>query len=205
MIVSWDTELQAEPALRAVAEEYDAFPTPDVLITGAMPTRRHPEREAVAAYLAFGGWTSGSFAGPSPMSPLTADSIERDAAPVRMRCRDVVYAPTGLPRGRRTLDLSFGLPPAGLDEPTLAVVPGTQGRGALQIGKNLIVSSNAFAIDAVLAAGTRGIRARLAVGVLFAEDMDAAAFRVDEGLLGGQELTALRQLLRTVNLELNPR
>lgn len=200
MIISWrhDDELSAEPG------EYDAFPPVGSLRIGTRPMQLSPDREAIASYLAFGAWNSGDLALPRAVSPATAEAIEADAIPVRVRPRDIRYVPMALPRGRRTVDLVFDRP--GTDSPaeTIAVVPTTGMRGALAAGRSMTIASNAFALDAAAETGSPCFRARLAVAVFFSEDMevDALHLQVDSSPCT-EEAVRLRALLSSVNLGLH--
>lgn len=200
MILSWDGEPGAGPALGARVEEYDAFPPVASLLLDALPARRLPDREAIAGYLAFGRWASGDITLPAAPSPFVAEALEKDAHPVRLRARGVEYTPRAVPRGERTVTVRFDLPTMPPEHPTLALVPSTAAHGVFAAGELLVVPSNAFVLDH--AAPSR-LRARLAVAVLFSADIDADLLQVPPGMLDEAEHERLARLLQSVNLELD--
>lgn len=203
MIIRWETEAGTTPSLSAHPDEYDAIPSLRALLMDALPAERHPDREALAAYLSFGRWISGDLVLPKSLSPLTAEAIEVDARPVRARPREVAYTPQRLPRGRLKVMVRFGLPAELPVEPTLAIVPNVVAQGVFRTGQLLVVPSNAFALDRARAEPAESVRARLAVAVLFAADIDADILKVDGEGLPSDEARRLVSLLRCVNLELD--
>lgn len=199
MRISWIYDENGAPRLQPEPEEYDAFPPVDSLLLDALPARRDPDREALAAYLVFGRWASGEITLPAAPSPQLAGAIERDAHPVRVRPRDVESTPRALPRGESLVDVVFDLPDLTPSTSTLAVVPGTAARGMLQAADLLLVPSNAGVLDGI---GAESLRARLGVAVLFAADIDADVLRLARGALTSEEHVRLAALLLSVNLEL---
>lgn len=198
MILEWHETEQSMSSLVAQPEEYDAFPPVNALLIDALPKLRHPDREALAGYLAFGRWTSGDLVLPDPLSPHVAEAIEADALPIRLRPRNVVLTPRALPRGERAVALHFGAPCNSPTSPALAVVPSTLARGVSDVGSKLVVPSNAFVLDH---GDSPQVRARLAVAVLFAADVDADSVHLDGSLVPRDEAVRLSALLHSVNLE----
>lgn len=199
MILEWTTTPEGLPALVATRHEYDAVSPAASLRIDALPSERHPDREAMAGYLAFGRWASGDLVMPWPLSPVVAEAIEDDASPIRLRLRDVAYAPRSVPQGCRRINLCLEPTSAPLDDDTLVVVPSTRAAGESITGSTLVIPSNAFILDA----GSVGsIRARLAVAVLFAADVDADVLVLCGTGLAPREESRLAALLHSVNLEL---
>lgn len=200
MIIRW----KGETALEPTAGEYDAIPPLNALHLGAGPRTLSADREAIAAYLAFGAWTSGDLTLPRPLSPATAEAIERDALPIRIRPREVQYAPTALPRGSRSVEVFTDHPPGPTDDVTIVVLPNVGTDGALRSRTSLTISSNAVALDMAARPGEESCRARLAIAVLVAEDMDADQLRLHApSPLPEVEVNRLRALLSSVNLGLD--
>lgn len=206
MILQWTAAPDGRPSLLATRQEYDAFPPVEALVVDALPSQRHPDREAMAGYLVFGRWASGDLLVPEPLSPVVAEAIEVDASPIRLRPRDVDYTPRAVPQGRRRITVRFELPAAPPADATLAVVPSTRTEGVSSWGSALVIPSNAFVLDAVAGPDTmetQSVRARAAVAVLFAADVEADVLELDGVELPAQEEARLAALLHAVNLELS--
>lgn len=199
MILSWETHEHGAASLRAQVQEYDAFPPVDALLIDALPVERHPDREALAGYLAFGRWTSGDLVLPDGPSPLLAEAIEKDSLPVRVRPREVAYVPRRLPHGRRRVSVLDEIPPEPATEHVLVIAQSPLARGVFASGQQMIVPSNAFALGN--SAPSR-LRALLAVAVLFAADVDADVLRLSVEQVPPGEAARLAALLQCVNLEL---
>lgn len=202
MIVEWTQFEGARHALTAAPQEYDAVPPVPALIVDGAPRHLDPDRLALVAHLAFGRWTSGDLTLPEQgASPTVAEAIEDDALPVRVRAHPVQYAPRALARGTREVAVSASLPSGHGPAPRIAVVPSTVAEGTLRTGDTVVVSSNAFLLDAT-AGPVPSFRARLAVAVLFAEDQGAAVLRVPGVAVEAAGSARLGALLRSVNLSL---
>ena len=200
MIVSWDVLDDGSPSLAAHVQEYDASPPVSSLMIDALPSHRHPDREALACYLAFGRWTSGDLVLPEGPSPLVAEAIERDSLPTRVRPREVIYTPRSLPQGRHRVSVVDAVPSAPCADRLLAVVPSPTAKGVFASGRQLIIPSNAFALGD---GTTSRRRALLAVAVLFAADIDADVLCLSGGRLPQEEAARLGDLLQCVNLQLD--
>lgn len=203
MIVSWDEDREQGCALAATPEEYDAFPPVCALMLDDAPRVIDPDRVALASYLAFGDWSSGDLVVPHDVSPAAADAIERDARPLPIRPRPVEYAARALPESLGSVDVRFGLPVAPSTRPVLAVVPSTLAHGVFRTGTTTIVPSNAFILDGARDMTTPRIRARLAVAVLFAQEVGASTLRITEAESEPEELARLQALTRSVNLHVS--
>lgn len=201
MIVTWDDARDRGHALQATPEAYDAFPPVNALVLDDLPRMRDPDRVALASYLAFGAWSSGSFVVPHDLSPTAAEAIEADARPLPIRPCPVEYAARALPRTFETVDVRFRLSPEPAEHPVLAVVPNTLAHGVFRTNATTIVPSNAFVLDSARASVGPCIRARLAVAVLFAEDVGASALRIADAVSDAAELARLQALTRSVNLD----
>lgn len=187
-------------SLVAERSEYDALPPVDTLQVDFTPVAVNPDRLAVAAYLAFGAYSSGEFVLPQKFSPATAEAMEQDSAPVQLRPYPVEYYPKALTVGQATASLSFELG-ALADGSALVVLPADRYNGMITSPNKLLVSSNAFLFDA-LGSEEAGIRARLAVAVLFAEDLGIDTFTVDGSSIAPTERQALVRLLSACRLGL---
>ena len=206
MILEWSTSPEGTPSLAATRQEYDAVAPAPALLLDALPSQRHPDREALAGYLAFGRWAGGDLLVPEPLSPVVAEAIEVDASPIRLRPRDVVYAPRAVPQGSHQIGVRFDLPIApptdasvAVAPSTVAVVPSTVAAGVTSRRSTHVVPSNAFVLDS---SNPGSIRARLAVAVLFAADLDADVLELGGIDLPAGEEARLAALLHAVNLEL---
>lgn len=200
MILSWESHEGGAVSLVARVQEYDAIPPIDSLKIDALPSRRHPDREVLASYLAFGRWTSGDLVVPDGPSPLVAEAIEQDASPMRVRPREVTYAARSLPHGRYRVSVVDYLPSTQSPDRQLAVVPNVLARGVFETARQFIVPSNAFALGEEPASRLRSL---LAVAVLFAADIDADALCVKIDGVSPEDVARLVALLQCVNLELD--
>lgn len=199
MILSWESHEGGSASLVARVQEYDATPPISSLMIDALPSNRHPDREALAGYLAFGRWTSGDLVMPDGPSPLVAEAIEQDSLPTRVRPREVMYVPRSLPHGRHRVSVLETIPSGPSPDRLLAIVPSPLARGVFASGQQLIVPSNAFALGD---GPTSRRRSLLAVAVLFAADIDADVLCLDRGGVSSAEAERLATLVHCVNLEL---
>lgn len=199
MILTWTSSPPDDIALLAQPQEYDALAPVDGLTLDALPTHRHPDREAIAGYLAFGRWSSGDMRFPEPVSPFVAEAIEDDALPVKVRPRGVTYAPRASPLGTRGATVRFDLPTDSTTGPVIAVVPSTIAQGHSASSSRVVIPTNAFVLDHGEAPS---IRARLAIAVLFASDIEADVLEVEGVSVPPKEALRLSALLHTVNLGL---
>lgn len=157
--------------------EYDAEPPVRSMLLDHGPTHKNPEREAIAAYLAFGRWASGDFVLPRKHGPNTARAIENDMKHVPLRPQPIEYYPKPLDIGIRTIDLWFTPDRIGVDN-SISILPGAQWNGSIRTTLSLAVASNAHILDSSGIQGRRSVRARLAAAVLFADDLSADVLRI---------------------------
>lgn len=199
MILTWETHEGGSTSLVARVQEYDATPPVSSLVIDALPSNRHPDREALAGYLAFGRWASGDLIMPDGPSPLVAEAIEHDSLPIRVRPREVVYVPRRLPQGRHRVSVLDAIPSGSSPGRLLAIVPSPLARGVFASGQQLVVPSNAFALGD---GPTSRRRSLLAVAVLFAADIDTDVLSLPKDQLPQAEASRLGDLLQCVNLQL---
>ncbi|GAA0037286.1 hypothetical protein [Brevibacterium metallidurans] len=184
MKVTWKGTNYGQVGFHTELQEYDAVPPVDSLLMDHAPAFVNPEREAMAAYLAFGHWTSGDLQLPHRLGPNTATAIENDMKHVPVRPSPVEYYPKPLELGIR--EVYVGFTPADIrnDVPSIAILPASEWSGSMRALSSLAVASNAFVFD--LAASPHpviAIRARLAIALLFAGDLSADTLIVDgEGI-----------------------
>lgn len=203
MITYWETDSTLGPGITAQPEEYDAIPPLKTLQVGALPRQLSPDREAISIYLAFGHWTSGHLKFPRSLSPETAEAIEADSMPARIRTDLIEYAAREVPTGNRQTLLGFTAGETMQHSPTLSVIDNINSREFIQKTSSLTVSSNAFAFDRMDSQEHFSIRARLAVAVLFAEDADVESLVLNTVKPANDELSRLRALLAVTNIGLD--
>lgn len=183
--------------------EYDATPPVDALLLDRAPRTLNPERQAIAAYLAFSPWVSGELQLPQRLGPNTAAAIERDLAHVQVRPTPVEYYPKPLEVGLREISVVFDELGHSGSGAFINVVRASEWAGSMRGLQSIAVSSNAFALDAAASSVTTSIRARLAVAVLFAGELSADVLLLSEDLaLPDAELDSLRSLLLAARLGL---
>lgn len=201
MKITWSQNSHLGKHLDAVPHEYDAQPPFRNLLLDATPTRLTPDREAMAAYLAFGRWSTGDFIVPRRMSDRVARAIEEDARPLRIRPTPIDYQTFPVARGGKVLNVCTAIQHVGLhnEDAQLCVLPSSEWNGCLTSVDQIVLSSNAEMIDRV----TKGsIRAQLAVAVLFADDFHANSLRWGTGECDSSELYKLTQLISSCGLQL---
>lgn len=182
--------------LRAVPGEFDAVPLVDVLTLDRAPTEISPSRLGLAAYLAFGEFSSGELHFPRPIGPELAAAIDVDTAPIRLRSHGIDLVPKRLQRGERTIvigtELCLGGPTARLVVASTAVA-----HGFLTWQQSTVVCSN----SSILGTPSRSI---LAVAVLFADELEAGEFLFEHDMnLAENEMIKLQVLLQSVGLNLS--
>ncbi|MGP9613502.1 hypothetical protein ACT3TE_09605 [Brachybacterium sp. AOP42-B2-9] len=183
--------------------EYDATPPVDALLLDRAPRTLNPERQAIAAYLAFSPWISGELHLPQRLGPNTAAAIERDLAHVQVRPAPVEYYPKPLEVGLREVSVVLDELGHSGNGAFINVVRASEWAGSLRGLQSIVVSSNAFALDSAASTETPSIRARLAVAVLFAGEISADILVLPQGLaLSDAELDSLRSLLLAARLGL---
>lgn len=176
--------------------EYDAQPPVNSLLMDRAPRTMNPERQAIAAYLAFSPWISGDLHLPQRLGPNTAAAIERDHEHVQIRPVPIEYYPKPLEIGHRRAELvldSFG---HSGDSAFINIVRASDWAGSIRGLKSISVASNAFTLDAAAAHNEVSIRARLAVAVLFAGELSVDALILpDDIVISEREFESLRKLL----------
>lgn len=201
MKITWKSTNYGQIGFHTELQEYDAVPPAESLLLDHAPASMNPEREAIAAYLAFGHWTSGDLQLPHRLGPNTAAAIEHDIRHVAVRPSPVEYYPKPLELGMRDVRVGFDASYVRNDVPSIAVLPASEWSGSLRSLASLAVVSNAFVFDTVASTDTsQGIRSRLAVAVLFAGDLSADTFVVDGEHIPGIEREKLTALLLAVRL-----
>lgn len=159
------------------------------------------EREAIAAYLAFGHWTSGDLQLPHRLGPNTAAAIERDMKHVSVRPSPIEYYPKPLEIGTREVHVGFNESNLSQDVPSISILAASHWTGAIRSLSSIAVASNAFAFDfATSSERTQSIRAQLAVAVLFAGDMSADTFIMNGSRIPEHERERIAALLLAVRI-----
>lgn len=200
MKITWKGTLSGQVGFHAELQEYDADPPVESLLLDHAPVAMNPEREAIAAYLAFGHWSSGDLQLPHRLGPNTAAAIERDIRHVAVRPGPIEYYPKPLELGIREVHVGFDASYVRDDPATIAVLPGSGWTGALRTLRSIAISSNAFALDMAASQDFAAIRARLAVAVLFAADISADTLVLTASDLPETERSRIRELLLAVRL-----
>lgn len=204
MRIEWQHTPQGSVGFRAQPEEYDAVPPVDALLMESSPNLLNPERKAIAAYLAFGRWTSGDLTLDFKFGPTTASAIERDTSHLDIRPGPIEYYPKPLSVGTDEVAVTFHA--RNWTDPnttTLSVLPSSDWAGGLRSLSSIAIASNAFALDHASSNHTTSIRARLAVAVLFSEELAADTLVVSsEETIDEQERFRLTNLLLAARLGL---
>lgn len=200
MKITWKGTHSGQVGFHTELFEYDAVPPVESLLLDHAPATTNLEREAVAAYLAFGHWTSGDLQLAHRLGPNTASAIERDMQFVTVRPSPVEYYPKPLELGVREVYVGFDESFVRNDPPSIAVLPASQWNGSLRALHSIATGSNAFALDAAASASYPSIRARLSVAVLLAGDLSADSLVISANGLPEFEKYRLRELLLAVRL-----
>jgi hypothetical protein len=183
-------------SLSVELHEYDAAPPVNQLLLDRRPRIRQNDRDAIAAYLAFGAWASAGFSLPAKISPATAEAIRADSrASGGLIAEPIEYYPKALPIGSSSVALTRAIGPTFSERPELALLQADTWNGAVATTRSLALGSNAFVLD-----GDASVRAHLAVAVLFAADLDADSFVLDGWRVPEREEERLRSLLSAVRL-----
>lgn len=183
--------------------EYDATPPVDALLLDRAPRTLNPERQAIAAYLAFSPWLSGDLQLPQKLGPNTAAAIERDLAHVQVRPSPVEYYPKPLEVGLREVSVVVDQLGHNGSGAFINVLRTSEWAGSMRGLQSIAVSSNAFTLDAAASTESPSIRARLAVAVLFAGELSADILRLAaDPAITDAEVDSLRSLLLAARLGL---
>ncbi|MGP9747370.1 hypothetical protein [Brachybacterium sp. AOP29-B2-41] len=203
MKISWQGTSYAQVGFRVELDEYDASPPVRELLLDHAPVFLNPEREAIAAYLAFGFWASGNLQLPHKLGPNTASAIERDLGHVEIRPNPIEYYPKPLDGGIRGVHVKFSRSGVLGHEPTIAILPTSEWVGSMRSLDSILLGSNAFTLDAASSVSFEQIRARLAVAVLLAGDLSADVLHVSvPSEFPGDEKSRLVDLLLATRLGL---
>lgn len=201
MKITWKSTHYGQVGFHAELQEYDAVPPAESLLLDHAPASVNLEREAMAAYLAFGHWTSGDLQLPHRLGPNTAAAIERDMSHVPVRPSPIEYYPKPLELGLRNVHVGFEADYVRNDVASIAILPASAWTGALRGLTSLAIASNAFVFDVAASSDTtRGIRSRLAVAVLFAGDLSADTLIVNGDDVPKSERDRLTALMLAVRL-----
>lgn len=201
MKITWKSTYYGQVGFHTELQEYDAVPPAESLLVDHAPASMNLEREAMAAYLAFGHWTSGDLQLPHRLGPNTATAIENDMKHVPVRPSPIEYYPKPLELGIREVHVGFDTSYVRNDVASIAVLPASEWSGSIRGLRSLSVSSNAFVFDTAASTDTApGIRSRLAVAVLFAGDLSADTLIVNGDSIPEAEKTRLTALLLAVRL-----
>lgn len=183
-------------SLSVELHEYDAVPPVNQLLLDRRPRIRQNDRDAIAAYLAFGQWAAAGFSLPAKISPATAEAIRADShMSGGLVAEPIEYYPKALPIGSTKVVVTRAIGRSFLEQPELAVLQADTWNGAMGTTRSLALGSNAFVLD-----GDSSVRAHLAVAVLFATDLDADCFALEASQVPEQEQHRLRSLLSAVRL-----
>lgn len=201
MRITWKGTNYGQVGFHTELQEYDAVPPTDSLVMDRAPATVNFEREAIAAYLAFGHWTSGDLQLPHRLGPNTAAAIEADMKHVAVRPGPIEYYPKPLEVGLRDVHVGFDATHVRSDIPSLAVLPSSEWAGGLRGLSSMTVASNAFVFDkATSSSDFEEIRSRLAVAVLFAGDLSADRLIINGEKISLSERERLSALLLAVRL-----
>lgn len=189
MKIQWTKNSFGQTGFVTERSEYDAVLPIDSLMMDNAPLLINPEREAVAAFLAFGSFASGEFQLSRKFGPATAEALVKASDPVPLYPHPIEYYPKPLPGGLRSCfvgtDISVLSQEQEIAELSFAVLRSDQWNGSIVAHHAFGVASNAFLIDAMRK--SNNIRAQLAVAVLFAEDFNVDYFVVSSDLVNDPE------------------
>lgn len=202
MIINYKTSPCGLLEIVPTPEEYDAFPPVRSLICYQTPENFNADRLAVATYLAFGPWTSGQLTFPEAISPSTADAIEKDASPQKIRPYPIEYSSRQLPAGNRTMHFRKDITTTPNGQEYVIVLPTAKATGALHMPNLSMLSSNAFIIDSARELPYRSINAQLGAIAVYADVLALRTIIVPNEQIADNQLYRLRALFATVNLEL---
>ena len=195
MRISMQTLPSLQFEVKATCEEYDASPPVESLLVDRTPRIRQHDREAVAAYLAFGPWAGAGLTMPGKISPATAAAIRADSGSINLDVSPLEYYPKALPIGEAAVSLTQAVDRSFGTRPEIAMVPSDNWNGALATKDSLVVGTNAFVLD-----GGRPLRPYLAVATLFAADVRADSFDVTDWGVDLEEQSRLQALLAAVRI-----
>lgn len=197
-------EVTATPA------EYDSFPPISRLLMDQAPALHHDDLLAVASFIAFAEYCSGSIEFPRYTSPEVAEAVQNFMDPIWVSVSPVTFEPRANPLGEASIYLTrdmsdWDTQTSRFDEPrvnTLCVVSASVYAGHLASSSGIILSSNAQIIDS--ASRIEGsCRATIAVALLYCATFRASTIRLSQSLsMPEDEFDALRSLLRSCKISL---
>ena len=195
MKVSLQTLPSLQFEVQVTSEEYDSAPPVSSLLIDRTPRIRQNDRDAIAAYLAFGAWASAGLTMPGRISPATAAAIRADSGSINLDVGPIEYYPKALPIGESSVTLTRSASSSIVARPELTILRSDNWNGALATKDSLAVGANAFVFGA-----DDSMRAHLAVAVLLAADLRADSFVVSDHDVSKDEQARIRALLGTVRL-----
>jgi hypothetical protein len=209
MIVKWASELVGHVGFSVSADDYDGEPSFQSFWFDSSPKSRHPDREAVAAFLVFGSYMGGHVQLPHKFSPAVDSAMRGILSPLPVVFSPVEYYPKALPDGSRVLALSWSdlvqeqTDPGDEGGAYLRIERSDKFAGALRTIRGLTIASNAWLHCRGQQGSLAEISPYVAAAVLFAEDLDADTIRLP-GLHdpSSREWQELSHLLATARLGL---
>lgn len=185
MIIEWKSEYIGHIGFKATPGDYDGIPRLESLWLDAAPKTRHPDREAVAAFLVFGSYMGGLTQMPHKFSPAVEVVMRDLAGEVSAAFAPVEYYPKALPAGGRTLHLSWTGDSTGAHEPInseadsfLVIDRSDSASGSMRWINGLRVASNAWLHSRPELGELKGIYPFIATAVLYAEDLGADTIQI---------------------------
>lgn len=144
LIISRDLNVQPSYLLRASFEDYDGIAPAREFLVDANFGDVSQEYVALASYLVFGSWASGSIAFPDAITAELATAIEDDSAPIRIRPQGVNLIPKAIRPNSKGVDICLG-GAGGLEQDHLVeILPYGFNSGNLCTPHKTQISSNAF-------------------------------------------------------------
>lgn len=184
MIIKWKSEYIGHIGFEATPDDYDGIPKFANYWLDAGPKLRHPDREAVAAFLIYGSYLGGLTQMPHKFSPAV-DVVLRDAAgEASAAFSPIEYYPKALPVGSRTMRLSWSedekekIDAEGVADVFLRLERSDRVSGSMRSVNGLTVASNAWIHVPDCAESIYRIYPFLAAAVLYAEDLEADTIQV---------------------------
>lgn len=198
MQIAYFHQVTGNSVLVSTPGEYDAMPPVAALAVDFGPVSPNADRLGIAAYLAFGSYSSGTFTLPTEVSPATANSIRNDSGLALVSPEPVELKPQPLAAGSRSVRVSVDRLPV---DPTdsISILSSGSWNGRLRSHYSIAVGTNAF----LLRRSDQDFRPLLAAAVLLAEEVDADELVVpDTHQIDDAELVRLQRLLDVCRLGL---
>lgn len=191
--------------LAAEVEDYDALPPVHEFFMDYWPKSLDPNRVALAGYLLFRPWLSGTLTAPEPVSPVLAQGLAEAETPAWLALQPLQLRAGPIPHGRRLARVLLAdqathdsLAIRGDDAFHLTVLRSDQATGAFRTNSAAAFASNAFVL-----ADEPGRQADVAAAIscLVAQDLDIGDITLPEPLPPADR-QRLSRLLDTVGLVL---